>query len=141
MYSAFAKRVCNHFHEAQGCCSSPEAHEICGVKKTFIHGPLPGLPLSPLLPAFLNDPPPHTNPQRPTRDHAPSESYCVVDNLMTTAVHVMYRCVICQGVTSRCRIPPASSAQWNEGSRSVTWSTLKKKVVSMRAHVLYSSNK
>lgn len=25
------KRVCNHFHEAQGCCSSPAAHEIWSV--------------------------------------------------------------------------------------------------------------
>ncbi len=122
-YSAFAKRVCNHFHEAQGCCSSPEAHEICGVKKkTPRHRPLPGLRLSLLLPASFTKPaPPPSAPTHcppglpwPTCDHAESESYCVVDNLLTAAVHLMYRCGVRWGVSSGRRISPAPSAQRKE---------------------------
>lgn len=52
--------------------------------------------------------------QWPTCDHAESESYCAVDNLLTAAVHLMYRCVVRCGVSSGRRIPPAPSAQRKE---------------------------
>lgn len=37
--------------------------------------------------------------QWPACDHAESENYCVVDNLLTTAVYLMYRVVVCCGVS------------------------------------------
>lgn len=85
-------------------------------KKTLRHGPLPGLQLSLLLPASFTKPQPPRPPslQWPTCDHAESESYCVVDNLLTAAVHLMYRCVVGWGVSSGRRIPPAPSAQRKE---------------------------
>lgn len=86
-----------------------------------------------LLPTQIH---PHHPPslQWPTCDHAESESYCVVDNLLTAAVHLMYRCVVCRGVSSGRRIPPAPSAQRKEKCQLAN---LEKKVVCMRTYLLY----
>ena len=65
-----------------------------------------------LLPSQTQPHPPSL--QWPTCDHTESESYCVVDNLLTAAVHLMYRCIVCWDVSSGCRIPPAPSAQRKE---------------------------
>lgn len=114
----FAERFCNHFHEAQGCCSSLEAHVLCSVKTWTSSRP----PTVSVVTCFLYNhtpnPSAHTHHlprlQWPTCDHVESESYCVVDNLLTAAVHLMYRCVVCWGVSSGRRIPPAPSAQRKE---------------------------
>lgn len=113
-YSAFAKRIRNHFHEAQGCCSSPEAHETCSAKnfQTWTSTSPPAV--SPATCCLHKPNPTHQASSGPLCDHAESESYCVVDNLLTAAVHLMYRYIICLDVSSGYRVPPAPSAQRKE---------------------------
>lgn len=90
-------------------------HTRYALLKSLWRGSLPSLQLSLMLPAFFGKPTssPSSAPSHPPQslqwpacDHAGSESYCVVDNLLPAAVHLMYRCVTCWG----CQLRPQNSS-------------------------------
>lgn len=102
------KKVCNHFHEAPGCCISPAAHKIWFAKRNLIWT-CTKCPTVFAAMCFLHKPPPSTTccPTSllwSTPSYAGSEIHCVVDNLLTAPTHLMYGCVVDCSERSSCTV-------------------------------------
>lgn len=142
-YSAFAKKTKKTgpaiiFMKPRGAIAHQRLHDIRSVKEKKNLYQTSRCVSCNLLPSkkIKNN---HHHPpslQWPTCDHVESESHCVVDTLLTAAVHLMYRCTVLRW----CQLGPQKTScslcpEEGEVSAGQPW----KRKLSIWGHTYYTS--